>query len=73
MHLKIHTLEGTKFEGEVDSVTLPASDGEITILPGHIPLITTLSIGNIKTAKESFPITGGVAEVDDKGVVVLAS
>lgn len=73
MQLKIYTLDGTKFEGEVSSVSLPTQDGEITVLPHHIPLITILKKGIVKTEKEEIAINGGVAEIDGKKVVVLAS
>lgn len=44
--LEIVTPVGVVYrKGELDAVTLPASDGEIQILPGHIPLITILDAG----------------------------
>lgn len=73
MELKIYTLDGTKFEGEISQVSLPTKDGEITILPHHIPLITILTKGNVKTPNETIEINGGVAEIDGKKVVVLAN
>jgi len=73
MELKIYSLDGTKFEGKVSQVSLPTSDGEITILPNHIPLITILKTGEIKTDKEKFLIDGGVAEIDGENVIVLAN
>ena len=73
MKLNIYTLDGTKFEGDVAQVSLPAKDGEITILPHHIPVITILQKGFIKTEKEQIEINGGVAEIDGEKVVVLAN
>jgi F-type H+-transporting ATPase subunit epsilon len=87
MELKIFTLDGTKFEGQVSQVSLPTKDGEITILKGHIPLITILHKGVVRTArlsspaasanggqeKENIEIDGGVAEIDGEKVVVLAN
>lgn len=73
MKLQIYTLEGTKFEGEVSEVSLPTRDGEITVLKGHIPLITILNSGKIKTSSEEIFIEGGVAEIDGQKVVVLAN
>ncbi len=73
MELKIYTLDGTKFEGQVSQVSLPTSDGEITVLPEHIPLITILKKGTVKTDKENIEIEGGVAEIDGEKVVVLAN
>ena len=40
--IKIVSKNGTEFESEVDSVTLPAKDGYITILKNHASLITCL-------------------------------
>lgn len=73
MELKIYTLDGTKFEGKVSQVSLPTSDGEITVLPNHIPLITILKQGEVKIDGEKFLIDGGVAEIDGEKVVVLAN
>jgi len=65
----------------VDQVSLPTTEGEITILPDHIPLITGLASGDIvaMTNGEHLPmaVVGGFVEVkkDEKGntlVVVLA-
>lgn len=73
--LFIIALDKILFEGETNSVTLPGSEGELTILKNHIPLITPLKEGNIKlkTKKEelNFRINGGVLEVKPEKVVVL--
>ncbi len=42
MHLKISSTKKLIFEGEVTQINLPAENGEIAILEGHTPLITTL-------------------------------
>ena len=55
--LEIVTPVGVVYrKGELDAVTLPASDGEIQILPGHIPLITILDAGAV------LAISGGSEE-----------
>jgi len=64
-------------ETEVDSVTLPTTLGEITVLPHHIPLVANLSAGEIRykaQGKENFfAVSGGVIEVKKDGeIVVLA-
>ncbi len=71
MELRIYSLEGIKFEGEVSQVSLPTTDGEITVLKNHIPLITTLKQGKIKAGMEDIEINGGFAEVGNNKVVVL--
>ncbi|MGZ3724975.1 MAG: ATP synthase F1 subunit epsilon [Pseudobdellovibrio sp.] len=70
------------FDLEIAEVTVPASSGEMTILPGHSPLITTLGTGILKyrakdeDAKDKFPhkalISWGYCEVTPEGVNVLA-
>jgi F-type H+-transporting ATPase subunit epsilon len=68
------------FEGEVISVTAPGSAGELTILKGHTPLITTLKKGIVKvrTKKESeendlleFEIDGGLLETSGNNTTIL--
>lgn len=73
MNLKILKLDGIKFEGEITQVSLPTKDGEITVLPKHIPLITILKKGKIRLSNEEIQIEGGVAEIDGERVVVLAN
>jgi hypothetical protein len=41
------------FEGDVDIVVLPGSDGEMGILPHHAPLLTTLKYGIIKVRQKT--------------------
>ena len=45
--IKIVTPERTVYEDEVSQATLPTIDGEVTILPDHIPYITALKAGEI--------------------------
>ena len=73
MELKIYSLEGTKYEGTVPQVSLPATDGEITVLPHHIALITTLKEGKIKFKDQTVTINGGFAEIGNNKVVVLVN
>ena len=64
------------FEGDVDIVVLPGTDGEMGILPNHAPLLTTLKFGIIKVraqGKEAvFTVAGGVAEIQPEIVTILA-
>jgi F-type H+-transporting ATPase subunit epsilon len=65
--LKIITPEALVLDELVDQVSLPTKNGEITILPGHIPLITDLSSGDIVSLvnNEYVPIAvvGGFIEI----------
>lgn len=64
------------YQGDVDIVVLPGTDGEMGILPHHAPLLTTLKFGLIRVRKggeeEVFTVAGGVAEIQPAIVTVLA-
>ena len=60
---------------EVSAVQIPGTDGDLTAMPGHAPLITTLRPGILRVestegAKE-YVVTGGFAEIGE-GLSVLA-
>ncbi len=67
IHLQIITPEKVVFDEEVDQVTLPTSKGQITILPRHVGLVTTIEPGDLiykKHNKENLMATGfGFAQV----------
>lgn len=70
------TPEQTAFSGEASSITIPTTTGEITVLPGHIPLITTLAPGmmtvRMKDGEHFFAVSRGVVEVSAKNIRVLS-
>jgi len=77
MLLDILTPEKLLFEGEIKSVKLPGTNGEFEILNNHAPIISTLSKGeisvtNLKNDKETFNINGGVIEMQNNKIIVLA-
>lgn len=76
LQLKIITPERIVFDESVEHVTLPTTEGEITILPNHIPLITTLASGDVvaNVNGEAVPmaVSGGFVEVASNVVKVLA-
>ena len=78
MNLSIYSLQETLFEGDVTSVSLPTPLGEITVLDHHIPLVSTVSPGEIHYALPDgtlavLPFHGGILEVrPESRVVVLA-
>ena len=60
---------------EVSAVQIPGTDGDLTAMPGHAPLITTIRPGILRVestegAKE-YVVTGGFAEIGE-GLSVLA-
>ncbi len=76
LQLKLITPEATVFEETVDEVRLPTLQGQIAILPEHTALVTVLAPGEllIKSGEITSPlaVTGGVIEVVDDNVYVLA-
>ncbi|MDB4195412.1 ATP synthase F1 subunit epsilon [Flavobacteriales bacterium] len=77
MLLDIITPDTQLYSGEVTSITLPGIDGDLGILNNHAPLITTLKKGTISIIKaggenESFETNGGIVEVLNNKVIVLA-
>lgn len=64
-------------EEEISSITLPAYDGEITVLPNHQPLLSLLVEGIVTlrrgTKEESLAIGGGYIETNGKTMKLLVS
>lgn len=75
LHLQIITPEKTVYDDEVDQVSLPTQNGEITILPHHVNLITSIEPGAIifkKHSKETHMAAGyGFAQVANNQVQLL--
>tara|TARA_E500000331_G_scaffold187035_1_gene179950 strand:+ start:136 stop:372 length:237 start_codon:yes stop_codon:yes gene_type:complete len=77
MLLEIITPENKLFEGEVTSVKFPGTDGEFGILNNHAPIISTLTKGSIvvidnNNESKNFDINGGVIEMQNNKIIVLA-
>jgi F-type H+-transporting ATPase subunit epsilon len=76
MNLEILTPDKKIFEGEVRSVTVPGTMGSFEILNNHAPIISTLDDGKliVRTSgkEEIFMVKGGVVEVLNNNVMVLA-
>jgi len=76
MLLEIITPEKKIFEGEVSSASFPGADGFFQVLNDHAPLISLLKEGVLeyksKEAVQQIKVTGGVVEVLNKKVIVLA-
>ncbi|MCW5876434.1 MAG: F0F1 ATP synthase subunit epsilon [Anaerolineales bacterium] len=64
------------FQGDVDMVVIPGSEGEMGILPKHSPLLSTIRLGVIKVRQGAeehlFTVTGGLVEVQPDIVTILA-
>ncbi len=76
MNLSIVTAERETFAGEVDYVTAPGSEGELTVLPSHAALMTTLMPGEMRYGADGeeqvIVVSGGFLEVLADRVTVLA-
>jgi F-type H+-transporting ATPase subunit epsilon len=77
IHVEIVTQEKKVFEElEADIVVLPALEGEMGVLPHHVPVLTTLTFGEVvvrkANAEERFVVYGGVVDVRPDKVVILA-
>ncbi|KKP97703.1 MAG: ATP synthase epsilon chain [Candidatus Moranbacteria bacterium GW2011_GWD2_36_12] len=74
--LKIVTPERTLFEQEVDQITLPVTDGEVTIMPDHRSYIASLKAGEVMfkmDGKETLlVVSSGFVEFNNNTLVVLA-
>ena len=78
LHFELVTPERLVRADEVHMVVVPGVEGEFGVMAGHAPFMTTLKDGELKVFKtaggqpESITVSGGFAEVGDKGLTVLA-
>ncbi len=77
LHFELVSPARLLFSGDVASVQIPGSEGEMTILPMHAPVLSTLKPGVVVVTKdggaqEKMFVRGGFAEVNASGLTVLA-
>ena len=76
MHLEIITPDKKVFSGKVNVVQVPGTKGLFEVLEYHAPIISTLEKGRVKivegSAESFFQIDGGVIEVKNNQVIILA-
>lgn len=74
--LEIVTPEARVYHDTIESVVIPTVEGEVGILPGHIPLLTQVDHGELRVTKngkiELLAVSGGFAEIEGDRVHVLA-
>jgi F-type H+-transporting ATPase subunit epsilon len=74
--LEIITPEKIIYKDEINEVLVPTVDGEITILPNHINLLTQINPGELVikkgTNQQYIAITGGFLEVNNNNISILA-
>jgi F-type H+-transporting ATPase subunit epsilon len=77
LHFELVSPARLLFSGDVVSVQIPGTEGEMTILANHAPVLATLKPGVVVVAKDSGAaekifVRGGFAEVNAAGLTVLA-
>ena len=64
-----------EFRGSVTSVVAPGTEGYLGVLPGHIPLVTSLKAGVVTVAAEGrrykFDVGAGYMEVTPASVIII--
>jgi len=78
MKFKLVTLRGIKLDQDIYEVILPTTSGEISVFPGHEPLVTLAKAGVVYVRNkkddentELFAISGGVVEISQEAVKIL--
>ncbi len=76
IHVSVVTPDGKVYDGDVDMVSVRTVEGELGILPRHIPLVAPLAIGAARLKKgstvEKVAVSGGFVEVRPDQVTILA-
>lgn len=75
-HLRVITPERLFYEGDVDMVEFNTTEGEIGVLPGHIPLTVIVKPGILviteKEGEKEAALHAGFAEILPEGITILA-
>ena len=77
VNLDVVSAEESLFSGRIESLQITGSEGELGIMPGHAPLLTSLKPGMARIVKyggeeEVLYLSGGMLEVQPNNVTVLA-
>jgi F-type H+-transporting ATPase subunit epsilon len=78
LHFELVTPDRLVMSDDVYMVVVPGTEGQSGIMAGHAPYMTTLKDGEVAVyrsqgaAPERIAVTGGFAEVSEKGLTVLA-
>lgn len=70
LKLKIVTPERVEFDGEVEQVVVPGTQGQFEILNNHAPIISTLQKGMVVYDGNELPVLGGFVEVQKNEVSI---
>jgi F-type H+-transporting ATPase subunit epsilon len=75
-HFDLVSPEKLAFSGDVDQVDVPGVEGDFGVLAGHAPVVAAIRPGILTVitggTKRKIIVLGGIAEVSDKGLTVLA-
>jgi len=80
IRLQLVSLDGIKFDEDVYEVLLPTLDGQIGVMPGHMPLVSVATTGVVSVRRkpgdrddsmENFAISGGAIEVENNNLRLL--
>ena len=78
LHFELVTPEKLVVSEDVHMVVVPGTEGQFGVLAGHAPYMSTLRDGELAVYRtaggqpERIPVSGGFAEVSEKGLTVLA-
>lgn len=75
-HFDLVSPEKIAFSGDVEQVDIPGVEGDIGVMAGHAPLVASIRPGimtvTVGGKHEKVIVLGGLAEVSEKGLTVLA-
>lgn len=76
-HFELVSPERMLFSGEVSSVVVPASEGDMTVMAGHAPVMSALKPGVVTVASgqgaaRRLFVRGGFVDIADGGLTILA-
>src|SRR5471032_3170461 len=75
-HFDLVSPEKLAFSGDVDQVDIPGVEGDFGVLAGHAPVVAAIRPGILTVissgVREKIIVLGGIAEVSDNGLTVLA-
>lgn len=74
---QVLTPEGSRFSGDVVSVSVPGASGSFQMLYNHAPIISALDVGRVDIQKAdnttlTYAVSGGFVEMNDNQVTLLA-
>lgn len=75
-HLKVLTVDRSCYDGEVDRIVVRTTQGDVGILPNHVPYTAALGVGGLTVIKDGqkrvAAISGGFVDVSKEETVILA-